>query len=74
MWITMECVVITVQVDMNLIFVKDHEVTAIKEDDDKDDERIIKILDLDGSWCQLLTLFWRSLSGHIIIFCIVFQM
>ena len=46
-------VVITLQVDMNLI--------------------VIKILDLDGSWCQLLTLFWRSLSGHI-IFCIVFQM
>ena len=40
------------------------------DDDDDDDERIIKILDLDGSWCRL---FWRGLSGHIIIFCIVFQ-
>ena len=43
------------------------------DESDDDDERIIKILDLDGSWCRLLTLFWRGLSGHIIIFCIVFQ-
>ena len=51
-----------------------HGVTAVKEDDDDDDDdRVIKILDLDGGWCRLLTLFWRSLSGHI-IFCIVFQM
>ena len=34
-----------------------------------------RILDLDGSWCQvILTLFWRGLGGHVIIFCIVFQM
>ena len=71
------CVVITAQVDMNFIVVCDG-VTAVKEDesdddDDDDDERIIKILDLGGGWCRSLTLFWRSLSGHI-IFCIVFQM
>ena len=80
MWITMvkaHCVIISAQVDMNLIVVceRDHGVTAVKEEeDDDDDERIIKILDFDGDWCRLLMLFWRSLSGHIIIFCIVFQM
>ena len=69
MWITMikaHCVIITAQVDIVC-------VTAVKEDesDYDNDERFI---DLDGGWCQLLMLFWRSLSGHIIIFCSVFQM
>ena len=71
MWITMvkaHCVIKTAQVDMNLIVVCER----IMELEDESDERIIKILDLDGGWCRLLTLFWRSLSGHIIIFCIVF--
>ena len=67
---------ITAQVDMNLIVVCENmELTAVKrkseesdesdESDDDDDEQIIKIL---GGWCQLLTLFWRSLSRHIICF------
>ena len=66
------CVVIIAQVDMNLIVVCERimELQPVKENesDDDDDERII---DFNGGWCQLLTLFWRSLSGHIIIFCIV---
>ena len=56
--------IITVPVDMNLIVVCNHEVTAIKEDE-SDNERIIKILDLNAGWCRLLMLFWRSLSRHI---------
>ena len=51
-----QCVVITLQVDMNLIVVCERIVkltTAWQEDesDDDNDERIIKILDLDGGWC-----------------------
>ena len=65
MWITVVKAQ-TAQVDMNFIVVC---------------ERIMKLqpakkMNLnksDGSWCRLLTLFWRSLSGHI-IFCIIFQM
>ena len=68
------CVVITAQVDMNFIVICDGVpskkmnlmmmMMMMNES---------KILDLGGGWCRSLTLFWRSLSGHI-IFCIVFQM
>ena len=72
------CVIITARVDMNLIVVCERimelQLSKKKSDESDDDEQnlIIKILDLDGGWCLLLMLFWRSLSGHI-IFCIVFQ-
>ena len=65
------CVIITAQVDMNLIVVcQIMELQPSK----KMNLMMKELLDLDGSWCQLLTLFWRSLSRHIIIFCIIFQM
>ena len=65
MWITMvkvHCVVITAQVDMNFIVLCERIMKL------QPAERIIKILDLDGGWCRLSTLFWGSLSSHIIIF------
>ena len=70
------CVVITAQVDMNFIVVcerimelqpgkKMNLMMMIMMNESK------KNLDLGVGWCRSLTLFWRSLSGHI--FCIVFQ-
>ena len=69
MWITMvkaHCVIITAQVDMNLIVVCER----IMELQPK---KMNLIQNFRFRW-QLVALFWRSLSGHIIIFCIVFQM
>ena len=46
------CVIITAQVDINLIVVCDG-VTAVKEesDDDDDDANHKIFIDLDGGWC-----------------------
>ena len=75
MWITMvkaHCVIITAQVDMNLSVVCERIMEL--QPGKKMNLMMNESLDLDSGWCRLLTLFWRSLSGHIIVFCIVFQM
>ena len=61
------CVVITAQVDMNFIVVCERimELQPSKKKKMMMNDRIIKILDLGRGWCRSLTLFWRSLSGHI---------
>ena len=64
------CVIITAQVDMNFIVVCER----IMELQPSKKMMMNESLDLGGGWCRSLTLFWRSLSNHIIIFCIIFQM
>ena len=66
------CVIVTAQVDMNLIIICERIMEL--QPSKKMMMMMNESLDLDGGWCRLLTLFWRSLSRHIIIFCIVFQM
>ena len=69
MWITM--VKAHSQIGMNLIVVCERIMEL--QPSKKMMMNELRILYLDGGWCRLLTLFWRSLGGHI-IFCIVFQM
>ena len=68
-------VVITAQVDINFIvkgsWSYSRQRIFIESDDD---EQIIKNFRFRLWLVPIVDAVWRSLSGHIIIFCIVFQM
>ena len=51
------CVIITAQVDMNLIVLCERIMELQPGSRKKMNEQIIKNLDLYGGWCRLLTLF-----------------
>ena len=63
--------VITAQVDINLIVISERIMKL--QPAKKMNLMMIMMNESFGGWCRSLTLFWRSLSRHIIIFCIIFQ-